>query len=45
MIAKMFLSSKKLPAMTNKKYGDTMRISFSRRIDKEGTSLFIVSFS
>jgi hypothetical protein len=41
----MFMISKKLPAMTNKKYGDTMRLSFTRRIDKEGKSLFIVSFS
>ena len=31
--------------MTNKKYGDTMRINFTRRINKEGTSLFILSFN
>ena len=44
-IAKIFKSCKKLPAMTSKKYGETHRLSFSRRITYEEHPLFIIAFN
>jgi hypothetical protein len=44
-IKQKFLKSKKLPANTPQKYGQTMRIGFTRRQDMERRPLVLITFS
>lgn len=41
----MFLKSRKLPANTPSKFGETMRISFNRREEMENKPLLIMMFN